>query len=144
MTQSETKKQSLILTRGEFPVIDLRQNYGHRFRVRKDECGDQLIPHKWGHFYAHSDAELACFVDGNRKFNLIHEQFPEIRVTQRGDQEIIFVFDPALLPKLAPALKAARRKQYSPEQLVKMRERMLEARKHLIERPFPDRREEIA
>ena len=130
--------------RGEFPVIDPRANCGNRYRIKKDECGDKLIPRKWGHFYAHSEGKLARFIDGNRKFNLIREQFPEIRVTQRGDQKLIFVFDPQMLPKLATALKAARKKRYSPEQLVKMRERMLEARKHLTERPFPGRGETIS
>lgn len=101
------------LTRNDFPVIDLKANYGNCFRVKRDECGDQLISHKWGHFFAHSDKELACFIKGNRKFSIIEAQFPEIRATQRGDQEIIFIFDPALLPGLARALKASRKRQVS-------------------------------
>ncbi len=112
-------------------VIDLKARYGDRYRVKRDECGDQLIPHKWGHFYAHSSTELACFIEGNRKFKLINKQFPEIRITQRGDEEIIFVFDPALFPGIAKALKASRRVRYSPEALEKKRALMLEARKHL-------------
>ena len=45
-------------TQGEFPVIDLQANYGDRLLVKKDECGDQFIPHAWGHFYAESAQEL--------------------------------------------------------------------------------------
>lgn len=119
------------LTRGDYPVIDLKGNYGDRYRVTKDECRDELIPHKWGHFYAHSATELACFIDGRRKFNMIQRQFPDIRVTQEGDQEIIFVFDPALFPKLATALKASRKRQYDEATLQKMRERARKARKAL-------------
>ena len=117
------RPQSLTLTKGEFPVIDLRATFsGDRYRVSRDECGDQLIPHRWGHFYSHSATELACFIDGRRKFTNIKQQFPGIRVTQEGDQEIIFVFPPALFPKLATALKASRKRRVSEAQ-----------RKHLAE-----------
>lgn len=101
------------LTRSNHPVIDLKANYGDRFRVKKNECGDQLICHKWGHFYSHSATELACFVKGNNKFNRIQKQFPEIRITQRGDEEIIFVFAPELFPAIAKALKASRKREIS-------------------------------
>ncbi len=106
--------QNLILTKGECPVIDLRATYAaDRYRVKKDECGDQLIPHRWGHFYSHSSTELACFMKGNYKFRKIKAQFPSIRVTQRGDEEVIFVFDSALLPQLAATLKASRKRRVS-------------------------------
>ena len=131
------------LTRGDSPVIDLKANYGDRYRIKRDECGDQLIPHKWGHFYAHSDTELACFIKGNRKFKLISKQFPEIQVIQRGDEEIIFVFDPTLLPELATALKASRKKQYSEATLQKMRERAQEARKALVEKRLREKSEDL-
>ncbi len=113
MSHIQPKQQNLELTRGEFPAIDLEANYGNRYRVGRDECGDQMIGHGLGHFYAHSATELACFIEGNRKFNMTRDQFPEIRVTQRGDEEIIFVFAPALLSKLATALKAARKRRVS-------------------------------
>ncbi len=135
--------EDMKLTKADYPVIDLKASYGDRYRIKKDECGDQLIPHKWGHFYAHSDTELACFVNGNRKFNLIHEQFPNIRPTQRGDQEIIFIFDPALLPRLATALKASRRRQYSESTLQKMRERAQKARKALVEKRLREESEDL-
>ncbi len=120
------------LTRGEYPVIDLKANYGDRYRVKKDDCRDQLIPHKWGHFYAYSATELACFIDGCRKFKMIQRQFPDIRVMQEGDQEITFVFPPMLLPKLATALKAYRKKQYDEATLQNMRESARKARKALV------------
>ncbi len=119
MRQAENKHrpQSLTLTKGEFPVIDLKANYGgDRYRVKRDECGDRLIPHRWGHFYAHSAREMACFIGGRRKFTNIKQQFPGIRVTQEGDQEIIFVFPPALFPKLATALKASKKRRVSEAQ----------------------------
>ena len=113
LSTAKVKHQNLVLTRGESPVIDLKQNYGHRYRIGRDECDDQLIPHKWGHFYSHSATELACFVEGNKKFNRIMQQFPDIRIMQEGDDEIIFVFDPDLLPKLAKVLKASKKRQTS-------------------------------
>ena len=132
MNVSESGRPTMKLTNTEFPVIDLKANYGSRYRVKKDECGDQLIPHKWGHFYAHSATELACFICGNRKFNRVQAQFPEIRVTQRGDEEIIFVFEPELFSKLAGELKASRKKQYSPAARQKLQEQAQKARKALV------------
>lgn len=104
------------LTRTDFPVIDLKANYGNRYRVRRDECGDPPIRHKWGHFYSHSATELACLIDGRRKFNLIQRQFPDIRVTQEGDQEIIFVSSPTHFAKLVAALKTSRKRQVSEQE----------------------------
>ena len=133
-TESDEERKVMRLAHRDYPVIHLKANYGDRYRIKRDDCGDQLIPHKWGHFYAHSATELACFVDGRRKFNMIQRQFPDIRVTQEGDQEIIFVFPPALFPKLATALKAFRKKQYSEATLQKMREQARRARKALVEK----------
>ena len=121
----------MILTKKGFPVISLQANFGERYRVKRDECGDQFIPHKWGSFYAYSATELACFMDGRKKFNNIQEKFPTIKLMQDGDQEVIFVFDPKILPKLATALKVSRKKHYSEESRKKMRERLQEARKVL-------------
>jgi len=101
------------LTKADYPVIDLRANFGDRYRVKRDDCGDQLIGHQWGHVYAHSATELACVIEGNNKINRIQRQFPEICITKRGDSEIVFLFDPALFPKLAKALKASRKRQVS-------------------------------
>ncbi len=140
MIQTETKAQILILTKGESPVIDLKANYGNRYRIN----GSQLILHKWGHIYAHSSTELACFMEGNRKFKMLERQFSEIRATQRGDKEIVFVFDSSMLPKLASALKASRKKQYSETTLQEMRARAQSARKVLVARRLRDRREVLA
>ena len=140
MAQAETKKQKLILTEGGsgIPVIDLKANYGAVYRVKRDENNHYIIPHKWkndlgvGDFYAHSATKLACFMTGNLKFNRVKKQFPDIEVTQRGDREIIFIFDPALLPGLATTLKAAKKKQYSPETLEAMRQRGRELQKQRV------------
>jgi hypothetical protein len=142
-TKSGHRQQSLILTKGEYPVIDLKANYGGRYRMSRDEGGDQLIPHKWGHFYAHSATEFACFIEGNNKFHRMQKQFPEIRVTQRGDEEIIFTFDPALFPKLATALKTSNKRRVSDSEKARLRH-LSEIHSPFRKTPFPDRREEIA
>ena len=43
------KQQSLELTAGEsgIPVIDLKAGYADTCRVRRDENGHYIIPHKW-------------------------------------------------------------------------------------------------
>ncbi len=114
------------------PVIDLKASYGNTCQVKRDENGRYIIPHKWsndlcvGFFYAYSATRLACLMTGNRKFNMIRDQFPGIEVTQNGGQEIVFTFTPDLLLRLAKALKAARKKRYSPETLERMREAPLQ------------------
>ena len=129
---------------GQAGMIDLKRRYGDKYRIKKDECGDRLIPHRWGHFFAYSATELACFIKGSRKFNLIREQFPDIRVTQEGDQEIVFVFNPSLLPELAKALKASRKRQYSEETLNKLRENGRRAQKVLAERRLREKSEDLS
>jgi len=142
MTCNKIDKQDLELTARApgNPIFDLKAAYGNTYRVKRDENGHYIIPHKWkndldmGFFYVYSATKLACFMTGNRKFNMIRDQFPGIEVTQRGDQEIVFTFTPDLLPGLAKALKAARKKRYSPETLERMRQRGRELAKFRVER----------
>ena len=135
------------LTTSEYPVIDLKANYGQRYRVLKDACGDQFIRHKWGDIYAHSATELACFVNGRKKYNLLKAEFPDIQITQEGDQEIIFVFDPSLLPGLATALKAHKKRQMSEKErdrLIKVgREYQFPATNHGVEEGISEKSGDI-
>jgi len=106
--------------RGRKNPINLKKTYGGRFRIEKDECQDELIPHKWGHFWAYSNTEMACFICGNKKFLAIQREFPSIIITQHGDEEINFKFNPALFPKLAFKLKAKRKRVISAEHKQKL------------------------
>jgi hypothetical protein len=141
----------MILTSGDAPVIDLRANYGEKFKVLRDECGDMLIPHKWGpslrsvlrerpdrksslgHFFAYSATEMGCYVSSasgrqhNDRLKRIQARFP-IRLTQNGDTETNFVFDPMLFPRLAALVGAYRKPQLSVAESQRRRERMLSLR----------------
>jgi hypothetical protein len=150
----------MILTSGDAPVIDLRANYGEKFKVLRDECGDQLIPHKWGpflrsvlkerpdrksslgHFFAHSAFEIGCSIfstsgcQHKNRLRRIQERFP-IRLTQNGDCETNFVFDAELFPKVAAFLGSRKRKRCSPEMLERLQGQLLGSKRGSQERRKP-------
>ncbi len=151
MTRGVRKQNDLALTTEDFPIIDLKANWDDTYRVLRDECGNQLIPHKWGpplrsvrreqpdrlssvgHFFAYSATEMGCFVSSsskrqhNDRLKRIRESFL-IRLTQDGDTEANFVFDSALFPRLAAFLGAYRRPRLSVEESHRRRERMIRLR----------------
>jgi hypothetical protein len=71
----------------------------HRVAVRRDECGDPIIPGKNGHLYTDEGAVYVCFTDDGRKrlfptklFKTKRLQVLEghvIRLKQQGDFEFI-------------------------------------------------------
>ncbi|RJP67898.1 MAG: hypothetical protein C4532_13835 [Candidatus Abyssobacteria bacterium SURF_17] len=151
MTRGELKQNDLALTADDFPMIDLKANWGNTYKVLKDECGDQLIPHKWGpslrsvfrkrpdrvssvgHFFAYSVAEMGCHVSSasrrqhNDRLKRIQKHF-SIRLIQNGDTETNFVFDHGLFPKLAAFMRAYRKPQLPIAELQRRREQMIELR----------------
>ena len=73
----------------------------HCLRVRRDECGDLVIPGKLGHLYEHSSTELGLMIVSfgdprPRLWNFIRDKCLATGMTllQNGDAEGALSFDP--------------------------------------------------
>lgn len=71
----------------------------HRVAVRRDTCGDPIIPGKNGHLYTDAGAVTVCFTDDGRKRPFPTRNFKTVRLRtlqpyivklrQEGDYEFI-------------------------------------------------------
>ena len=79
-----------------------RKSYAEKFRVPfvRDECGELIIPGRYGHIYAYSDTQLGwCLMNArtaSRKNAVIRRYVRTGRAVLHveGDAEAIFLFDP--------------------------------------------------
>lgn len=126
------------------PKINLKERFGKQFKVELGEVAgtarEYIIRHRWpnelgrGEIFAYESGRLGCFMAGLRKFGNLKKEFPSIKLVQRGAAEFVFAFDADLLPEIATALKARRRRQYSEKTLAKMRRNMLVVRQNRFSR----------
>ena len=79
------------------------------------------VPCKYGHIYPHSSSLLAFFCNSTNISNKIKESFPDIKITQDGDGETIFVFKEDKLSPLSDYMKPKNKKKISS----KTRDRLL-------------------
>jgi hypothetical protein len=120
-------------------VIDLKSQYGARYRVTLDQSADipgqsqedrlwlQQIQGKYGHCYIHGQRELGAYVrtkaDRTDRLGRLLA-LPGSRLHQRGDFESSVVFDPANIDAVAGILKLHLRRRLSDEQREASRQRM--------------------
>jgi hypothetical protein len=138
-------------------LIDLKTQYGDRYRITLDESASILgqsqedrlwlyqIPGKFGHVYVHGNATLGAYVrtrhdPTDRLGRLL--ALPGARLHQRGDAEAAVIFAPECLDEVAQILRLRRRRQLTPEQRESARQRM----KALINRALttPETRPEVS
>jgi hypothetical protein len=72
----------------------------YRLKVKRDECGDQIIPGKHGHVYEHSAADLGVYLTFKsvRKYNFAAKTLRANGFIHRQDAETegTFLFVPTL------------------------------------------------
>lgn len=86
----------------------------HKLRLRKDECGDMMIPAKLGHIYEHGaglfgvvlfeSAEVSNKILLARRRQLLKAG---LKLHQAGDAESILLFDPASTAQAQVVIHAA-------------------------------------
>ncbi|MDX6768929.1 MAG: hypothetical protein SF051_05310 [Elusimicrobiota bacterium] len=108
-------------------MTNLKEQFGDRYKVRDDGTDDSdrkerpwclEIPCRYGAIYPHSgDGRLAARADSARMSKRLEALgYP---VVQRGDQELVCVFPPADLERVADVLQARRRRKLTAEQRAK-------------------------
>lgn len=123
------------------PLINLKAEYGGRYQVVDDGTDDSdrseriwcmEIRGKYGAIYPHgADGTLAVRVESAR----VARRFASLalRVAQRGDDEVVFVFTPALIDQVAALIRARRRRQVSPERRAQLAENLKRARERVAQ-----------
>ena len=96
----------------------------NRLKVEKDDCGDAIIPGKYGHIYEYGSGKLGVCIMSNSgnafRWNRAREAFiaSGIDVTQNGDTEGCATFDPENATRAKIAMlhaKVKMKRQVSPE-----------------------------
>jgi hypothetical protein len=87
--------------------------YKQNLRLKKDDCGDLMIPAKLGHIYEHSDLLLGVVLSESPKYSrkkllprrrqLVKAGF---KLHQAGDAESILLFDPQDVTKAKAVIRA--------------------------------------
>ena len=122
----------------------------YRVRVRKDECGEMIIPGKRGHVYVHSypgtgvygaiyerDTPTAKGFGIKPLLTLVLEG--SLTLKGEGDIEAIFLFDPERLDVvevLLKVLRVSRRRIPSPELLERLRQMRDRNRSKVSDKPL--------
>jgi len=114
------------------PVINLRKQFGKRFRVSKDPACDaehmrspepelMVMRCRTGaEIYPHGGTTLAVDLDGHRGLRKRLERLACCRPYQQGDGFACFHFDVADFKAVARIVKPYRRRQLSPEQRARL------------------------
>ena|SRR2546422_6391778 len=96
----------------------------NRLKVTKDECGDAIIPGKYGHIYEYGSGKLGVCIMSNSgnayRWNKSRAAFiaAGMDITQNGDHEGCATFDPKNTTQAKTAMfyaKVRTRRQVSPE-----------------------------
>ena len=96
----------------------------NRLKVEKDDCGDAIIPGKYGHIYEYGSGKLGVCIMSNSgnafRWNRARAAFiaSGIDVTQNGDTEGCATFDPENATRSKIAMlhaKVKMKRQVSPE-----------------------------
>ena len=96
----------------------------NRLKVTKDECGDAIIPGKYGHIYEYGSGKLGVCIMSNSgnayRWNRSRAAFTAagMDITQNGDHEGCATFDPKNATQVKTAMfyaKVRTRRQVSPE-----------------------------
>ena len=95
-----------------------------RLKVGKDDCGDAIIPGKYGHIYEYGSGKLGVCIMSNSgnayRWNKSRAAFTAVGmdITQNGDHEGCATFDPWNAEQAKTAMlhvKVRTRRQVSPE-----------------------------
>ncbi|SRR6266705_2575478 len=96
----------------------------NRSKVEKDDCGDAIIPGKYGHIYEYGSGKLGVCIMSNSgnayRWNRTRAVFiaAGMEITQNGDHEGCATFDPNNATQAKTAMlhaKVKTRRQVSPE-----------------------------
>jgi hypothetical protein len=112
-----------------------------RLRVKRDECGELIIPGRRGHIYQHNDSFLGlAFMPGkSRLWANAKKKFSQVGITVRqdGDDEGTALFDPLNPAQVRLAMKVItlkRRRIPSPSQLEALRKATAALQRHRTHR----------
>ena len=109
----------------------------NRLKVEKDDCGDAIIPGKYGHIYEYGSGKLGVCIMSNSwnafRWNRARAAFiaSGIDVTQNGDTEGCATFDPENATRAKIAMLHAKvrpRRQVRPERREAMIANLVRAR----------------
>jgi hypothetical protein len=101
----------------------------YRLRMKRDRCGDLIVPGKLGHLYEHGSGRfgmvLEASADSRRLDNVLRSRKRRalaggFAIRQEGDSESIVLFDPAEQKQARLALRlvgAKSKRRASPAQL---------------------------
>lgn len=109
---------------GNSNCINLRERFGKRYRITRDESGGKasrdpwywIIPGKYGEIYAHGDDFLQVMVTSVRVANDMRG-WPELTLHQDAEDAVTFIFRVGNLEKVATRIKARKRRQVSAEHM---------------------------
>lgn len=118
--------------------IDLKEQFGHRYRVIHEESyraerGDSArvhdpwlltIPCKFGHIYPHGGELLGASTDHDGRIANRLALLPRVRIIQDGDDGVNVVFHINELPNVASIMKPRRRRVLTAEQRNQRTERL--------------------
>jgi len=117
-------------------MIDLKKQFGKRYKIGHDPAafcesnGKQdpwlyIIPCQHGEIYPHSETKLAFYTDQFRKGT----PPPQLKLHLQGNYELVYLFSPDDLEKVAKWCKAKRRRRVSPETRQRLSDTLKVARK---------------
>jgi len=109
----------------------------NRLKVKKDDCGEAIIPGKYGHIYEYGSGKLGVCIMSNSgnafRWNRTRAAFTAagMDITQNGDHEGCATFDPENATQAKTAMLRAKvrtRRQVSPERREAMIANLVRAR----------------
>lgn len=94
--------------------MSLKSLAGKKYKVLKDECGDEYVPCRHGQLYLHSSTALGAQSLGNKRRAGLFASLAQAQgwqVTQRGDTEVTALVPVDQLDAVARYLRARRKRR---------------------------------
>lgn len=115
----EIEKCPDSISKSEIPIIDLKNRYGKKYKIRFDKSAAdmpdpdlmyQIIPCRYGEIYAYDHEYLAAMANSMRIANEMRS-WPELEIILDAGDAVIFKFHVDHFDKVAQKIKA--RQKYS-------------------------------
>ncbi len=99
--------------------MNLKERFGKRYRVSRDECGEEIIRLRGdkGFVCAYSDNTLAAYIQTRhptKTLNRLRREVSSIEVVQKGDTELVVTCSMAVTDQFLKGVGAKTRAQRGP------------------------------
>jgi len=99
--------------------MNIKEEFGHKYRVKKDECNDCYVPCKYGIIYEYDENTLQAIVYGSNITKAImreinNNQYLGSKIQFSGDQEIAILFPWSQFKAIAKRLQAKTHLKFQP------------------------------